>query len=50
LCWKDHGGSGLNIDWKSVFNLTQDEADLMLEMISDRRKREAQNISKQYNH
>jgi len=44
LCWHQHGGSGLAIDWASAMELLVEDRDALLEQIAERRGIEAKAI------
>ena len=44
LCWRQHGGSGLAIDWESAMDLLVEDREALLEAISERRAAEAKAI------
>ena len=44
LCWHQHGGSGLSIDWASALELPVEDQRALLELVADRREAEAKAI------
>lgn len=44
LCWRQHGGSGLAIDWSSAMELLVEDQRALLDAIGERRAAEAKAI------
>lgn len=41
MCWQQHGGSGLNVSWRDVLEMSVSDRDWLLEKIEERREDEA---------
>ena len=46
LCWRQHGGSGLNVSLSEALELSTRDRDWLLERIGQQRAREAREIEK----